>query len=232
MVHGIFDPPTRNKPQTKKQTGGGSAGFSMLELLIALAIIGVMILFLTIGQNLNVSRGEDAVRKNDLSRLKIVFEDYYNDHGCYPPPELLTNCYSSDLSPYLSRVPCDPRTRKPYAYYRDEQCKWYAVFAHLEDGNDTAITDLQCSPNCGIEDGTANYFVSNNAYSSQEIRSSVNSQTNYTPATPAPDTFYACDQSGICNIYASRSAHSCPVTYTDELSCEAGCQVPANRCAY
>src|SRR5258708_32581778 len=118
------------------------SGFTLIELLIALAIIAILFVVLLLGEGLQLSRGEDARRKSDLAKLKVAFEDYYNDHNCYPPPALLQRCGSTDLAPYVARIPCDPRSRQPYPDYIDSSCQWYAIYTTLGDKNDAVISTL------------------------------------------------------------------------------------------
>lgn len=215
-------------------------GLTLIELLVALAIVAIVILLMLLGQGLQLSRGEDARRKSDFSRLKIAFEDYYNDHNCYPPPSLLQRCGSNDLSPYVSKVPCDPRTRRPYAYYLDSNCSWYAMYTALGDVNDPVIQTLGCSPNCGIEGESYNYVQSNGSLGVSELAEEINSggavQPSPTPPpspTPSPTPYnaLACDPSGICNVYQDPQSSGCPITFTDPDVCQQACANPANRCA-
>src|SRR5258708_1862599 len=122
MRHSWISRSLRRRPSmthTSNRTGIALSfveGFTLIELLIALAIVAMLIAILVLGQGLQLSRGEDARRKADLAKLKVSFEDYYNDKGCYPPAALLQRCGSADLSPYVAKIPCDPRTKAPYPY--------------------------------------------------------------------------------------------------------------------
>lgn len=66
------------------------------------------------------NKGRDARRKKDLNRIKIAFEEYFNDKGYYPKDDLVEklmdkdNCGKSiDDFPYLHPWPCDPNN-SPY----------------------------------------------------------------------------------------------------------------------
>lgn len=213
----------------------------MIELLIALVIVGIMILVLALGQGLQFARGEDARRKSDFARLKVAFEDYYNDKGCYPPPALLQRCGSSDLAPWIAKVPCDPQSRQPYAYYMDSSCKWFALFTTLGDTKDPVITTLDCSPTCGIANFPYNFVQTNGGARVDSIINTINGggSVSATPTpvptptptpTPVNNTAYACDPLGYCNIYFNPSANGCPVTFQDAATCQAACSTVSNRC--
>ena len=90
-------------------------GFTLVEILITmtiLAILAVMMVgvFNAIGMT---NKGRDARRKKDLNRIKIAFEEYFNDKGYYPRNidtwNIKANCNSSSVfAPYLVPWPCDP----------------------------------------------------------------------------------------------------------------------------
>lgn len=115
--------------------------YSLLEILITISILILLLaaLFLVFNPKTQIDKANDGKRKVELSSLKKVFEDWYNDKGCYPlPPQI---CYdaatqrpdgtytchicgnestSPSLSPYLSQLPCDPRQPvKKYLYQVD-----------------------------------------------------------------------------------------------------------------
>lgn len=211
------------------QTDRRDSGFSMIELLVALAIIAVLILFLMLGQGLQLGRGEDAKRKSDLARLKVAFEDYYNDHGCYPPPELLQRCGSTDFSPYLAKVLCDPRSKKPYTYIRDPKCRWYGIYTTLIDTNDPVITTLNCSPTC-IPGQPYNFVQTNGNVSTSIINTYVQNNPEVINV-PSGNVTYACDPNGQCNVYDNPGLKGCPRTFSDPIACQTACADPANRCA-
>ncbi len=234
-----------------KKKSQGEVGLTLIELLIALAIVALLILLLMIGQGLQLSRGEDARRKADLAKLKVAFEDYYNDHNCYPPPALLQRCYSSDLAPYVAKIPCDPRSKQPYPYYLDSTCQWYALYTTLGDLHDPVTPTLGCFPTCGVTGQSYNYIQTNGKLSPAQTAIIINGGGSSggptptpTPAptpsgsgTPGPSTSpsgsgsLACDPSGQCNIYADPAGSGCPVVYSDATLCQQACSNPANRCA-
>ncbi len=232
------------------------AGFSLIELLVAMAILAVMILFLMLGQGLSIGRSDDAARKSDFAKMKVAFEDYYNDKGCYPNPALMRNCGSSDLAPYMAKIPCEPRTRRPYAYYKDASCKWYGLFTTLADTKDPVSATLGCSPNCGVTGYDFNYVQTNGSKPLTLLIPIVNGDpsgwgsggpggggtptpTPGASSTPSPSPTpsatphigrFACDPNGLCNAYDDPIGKGCPITFDDPEVCQAACANQANRC--
>lgn len=127
-----------------------SKGLSTIEVLAIVAIL--TILFIVIFRYLSpqVSRSRDAQRKSDLAKIKVAYENYFNDNGCYPDPDILDNCESEDLRPYMSAVPCDPQTGDPYVYLPEaNQCSGYRLLSILENSDDPVIVQLNCTSGCG-----------------------------------------------------------------------------------
>jgi prepilin-type N-terminal cleavage/methylation domain-containing protein len=127
-------------------------GLSIIELLIAVTIVGLMTLLAIWAFHLQIAKGRDAKRKADLAKLQKVLEDYFNDDGCYP--ESLT-C-NQDFLPYLSAVPCDPVNDGRnhiylYSVSSEGTCKrWYKIFTTLENSKDPIIKKIGCTfTTCG-----------------------------------------------------------------------------------
>ena len=140
-------------------------GLTMIEILIVLGIIGLLAVLFLLSMTNQTGRGRDAKRKDDLKKIQVAFEDYYNDHDCYPPHEALQDCNGSSLAPYLSRVPCDPLTDRPYVYQGldGSECNGYRILVQLENEDDPAIVKIGCSASggCGnYSDTSYNYGVS------------------------------------------------------------------------
>lgn len=153
--------------------------FTLMELLIIIALIALIAaaaLFL-LNPWAQINKGQDSKRKQELTQLNKVFEDYYNDKQCYPPPSQIcynagagTTCNicgneptSPSFSPYLSRLPCDPRQpAKKYLYQVDSTgCPtWYRIYTTLSNTADPVIVSVGCQNGCGLApDFSYNYGV-------------------------------------------------------------------------
>ena len=130
------------------------AGFTMTELLIVIALISILSLAAIIGYRLQLAKGFDAVRKQDIDALKISFEHYYSDHLCYPTPEILTDCGGAELQPYLNKIPCDPETQEPYTLVIDTPVCAQRFFLFTELTN-TKDPDILCNDRYGTASGNA-----------------------------------------------------------------------------
>lgn len=221
----------------------------MIELLIVVAIVVILFIVLLLSLRTQVSRGRDADRKTDLEKIKVAFEDYYNDNGCYPPEDVLEDCNSDSFVPYLQSIPCDPVNGEPYFYVPVEgnNCAGYRVYAGLEATDDPSIEAVGCDQddfcgyganyNYGISSGVTVYNEDATPFPTpipSTAPSSPTASPSPTPsASPVPSPLYeyACDDAGICNRYNHGEApDACPMTYLSS-DCEGACGNPANQCA-
>lgn len=64
------------------------AGFTIIELLIVIAIIGILATLVLTNFQGAQAKGRDTVRKNDINSLYQKLEEYYNENGSYPDSAL------------------------------------------------------------------------------------------------------------------------------------------------
>ncbi len=129
--------------ELKKRIGGfiqhhsNGAGFTLMELLIVIAVIGILVSISTVAYSSAQKKTRDTRRKNDLKAIQNAFEQYYAD---------TSNNYPSTCSvstTYLPNgLPLDPKTGVAYT----STSGWYScttaaycVCAALE-GETNALT--------------------------------------------------------------------------------------------
>jgi prepilin-type N-terminal cleavage/methylation domain-containing protein len=115
-----------------------SAGFTLVEILVVIAIIGVIAAgFITILNPANHLKGSrDSKRKSDLRQIQTGLELYRADNGIYPGNGSITcggNLTSGSIT-YISNIPCDPRADRSYSY--NSSGSTYTLDACLERDND------------------------------------------------------------------------------------------------
>lgn len=179
-------------------------GFSLTEILITAAIVTLLLLVALWTLQSQLGKGRDARRKSDLSQLKVVAEDYYNDNNCYPPPEAF-NCQlpagdpGTGLQPYFEKVPCDPFTGEPYYIDLDpSSCpQWYRLYTTLEFTSDPGIEEVGCSSGCG-PGGAYNWGV---ATENTSLVGGTGGDGDGDGGTPPPGgtNYYGC-KSGTCTL--------------------------------
>lgn len=195
--------------------------FTIIELLIVIAILGILATMLMMNYRGQVDRGMDVRRKTDLKKIAAAFEAYYNDKNCYPPATILQNCGGSELAPYLEKIPCDP-TNIPYVYVpvdASNVCGDFRIFGTLKDRSDTDIARLGCAGGCGNGAPAGyNYGVSSGVPVGSKLSS--NGQGGLGGASNQ-----ACNNMGKCNAMSDFQLQQCPVGAI-------GCNNDANCSSY
>ncbi len=107
---------------------GRRRGFTLLELLVVMAIIGTLLTISVPRYFRSLQRSREAVLKQDLASLRESIDRFYGDTGKYPPTlaVLVANRY-------LRAIPVDPITRSAD--------KW-TVINNSDDPEDTGIKDV------------------------------------------------------------------------------------------
>lgn len=111
--------------------GGVAKGFTLLELMIVVAIIGILVTLAEPSYQLATTKAKEAALKKDLFVLRDVIDQYHADQGHYPNP-------LSDLvdKGYLRAIPVDPFTSSQ---------NWIEIYA--SEGEDSGIFDVHSSSN-------------------------------------------------------------------------------------
>ena len=195
-------------------------GFTLIEVLIVVAILAILTIAVIMSLTGNRDKAADAKMKSDLDRLKIAFEDYYNDHNCYPPAAWFassSDCNSGNLRPYLNAIPCDPKTGLPYKLETDVSgCGWYKLY-----GKTTSTPDSYCTG--GVCYG---YIVSSSNIATTFSPTPSPSSSIAPSPTPSPspsgsNLYYYCSSLNNCSSY-NPTLFSCTPSYTNDPYCGGG----------
>lgn len=89
-----------------RPTGGRQSGFTLIELMIVVVIIGILATIAVPSYRQSVVKAREAVLRQDLFTMRDLLDQYRADRGKYPPSlkDLVT-------ATYLRSVPVDPITQ-------------------------------------------------------------------------------------------------------------------------
>jgi len=128
-------------------------GFTLVELLVVMAIIGVLVALGAGNFRTAQMRGRDVQRKSDLKNVSNALELYYSDYKKYPDVTAINLTSGSDeftdgKTIYFKTLPIDPSRNFEYVYRIVDPPlnQKYQLFAHLENTEDqdlmTGITQI------------------------------------------------------------------------------------------
>lgn len=116
-------------------------GFTLIEMLIVVAVIGVLASLVLVGLGPVQRQGRDARRIQDLRQVQTGLELYFVKNGEYPPTQdwaaLTTTLLGAGVG--ISNVPKDPTTSQTYVYGSDGVS--YVLKATLEDTGNARLGD-------------------------------------------------------------------------------------------
>ncbi len=111
-------------------------GFTLIEMLVVVAIIGLLSSALLVGLSEARSRARDARRIADIRQIQNGLENYYFAEGSYP-----LDAYQA----VTEELPQDPQGGK-YAYIRKSSQK-YVLGACLENDRQSGVEGYSSSDN-------------------------------------------------------------------------------------
>jgi general secretion pathway protein G len=224
-------------------------GFTLIELLVVITILAMLAFTGFMSYRRQIDKANDSLRKDDLQRLSTSFEDYYNDHNCYPPADILDNCSGEELKPYLSKIPCDPVTRQPYFYVVDDSnpaCfRNFRIVTHLDNESDTAAADLGYDENYNYGVASTNVSATKPGPASPSPSPFASRSPSPSPSSvPLPPGYsgpgsWGCQALSTtippyngCNSYGSdaNAAFYCPKITFNNGACDNACFNPIYKC--
>jgi general secretion pathway protein G len=143
----------RRQPALRSVVRG--RGFTLLELIIVVAIIGILAAIAMPALKDVPKRAAEAVLRSNLTTLRDVIDQHYADKGNYPPSlEALVE------AGYLRTIPRDPITRSSDT--------WVVEYQEIGFDEEPAETDLPEGGAPGVIDvhsGSGGLSLDGEAYS-------------------------------------------------------------------
>ncbi|PFH08584.1 general secretion pathway protein G [Collimonas sp. PA-H2] len=100
-------PLSRSKPPGW-QSGGNRHGFTLIEMVIVMAVIGLLLTLAVPRYFVALDNGKVKVQQQNLATMRDALDKFFGDQGRYP--ETLEELVQKH---YLRSVPVDPVTESP-----------------------------------------------------------------------------------------------------------------------
>ena len=115
----------------RRRAGASQRGFTLLELIVVIAIIGILATIAMPAMKDVPRRANEAVLKTNLHTLRDVIDQYHGDKGKYP--QSLDTLVEAG---YLHKVPTDPITKRndTWLLVREERSEESGAPQEGEDG--------------------------------------------------------------------------------------------------
>lgn len=136
-------------------------GFTIVELLIVIVVIGILAAITIVAYNGVQARGRDSVRKADLVSINRAIKLFYADNGNYPMTSgwctqishpSYAAAFKAEVAPYISKIPYDPlysATNQDY-FYKNIDDQSYELYAELEQSDENSYASGGCISIGGI----------------------------------------------------------------------------------
>ncbi|MGO9546071.1 MAG: type II secretion system protein [Rhodomicrobium sp.] len=89
--------------RNRRSVRRGSHGFTLIEMVIVLAIIGILASIVAPLIMSALTRAREATLQQDLKVMRKLIDDYYGDKGVFPP-----SLQALAEKGYLRTIPADP----------------------------------------------------------------------------------------------------------------------------
>jgi general secretion pathway protein G len=130
------------------------SGFTLLELLIVIVIIGILALLIIPNITSAPKKARDTQRKTDLKAIQKGLEEYFVSNNAYPVQASATVAdaaltpLTSSNPPILKSIPTDPKNASPFQYTYVSDGTTYTLHSCLENGGDNGsgvAADASCT---------------------------------------------------------------------------------------
>lgn len=112
----------------RKLPRAGQSGFTLLELIIVIAIVGILATIAMPALKNVPIRAKESVLKTNLRTLRDMIDQYYGDKGKYP-----TSLDALVDEKYVRKLPVDPMTHSSET--------WVPVYEEIDPDHPPAESD-------------------------------------------------------------------------------------------
>ena len=125
-------------------------GFTLLELLVVMAIIGILAAVAVPALRDSPQRAREAALREDLFSFRTVVDQYHGDKGAYP-----ADLQTLVTDGYLRKIPIDPMTKSAETWTLTyEEVSTDAATSSADQPAQPGIIDVHSGSTAKALDGT------------------------------------------------------------------------------
>lgn len=138
-----------------------NSGFSLLELLVVISIIGILVSISVVAFNVAQRSSRDARRRGDMKAMQDGFEQYAAENVGYESCTIMASYDSGSGAIMPGGLPSDPRDSGSYTYNTGTACDvtGYCVCALLESGAGAGNANVPVGVACDYAAGGDYYCL-------------------------------------------------------------------------
>jgi type IV pilus assembly protein PilE len=136
-------------------------GFSLLELLVVISIMGILIALGTVAFATVQKKGRDSRRRADVKAMQDGFEQFYGANGVYATCDAMADYDTGTTNIMPGGLPVDPKNSGTYVYNTDSGCDatGYCVCSLMEASQGNA--DSPSGVTCDFTSASTYYCLTN-----------------------------------------------------------------------
>lgn len=131
-------------------------GFTLLELLVVISIIGILIAVGTAAFTTAQKKGRDARRVSDMKAIQSAYEQYFAENNTYATCGTMASALSG------GSMPVDPKNVSPNVYTCNGSTAGYCACAKLEGTAGANSTASSSDVTCSFSTSSPTYFCVQN----------------------------------------------------------------------
>lgn len=140
-------------------------GFTFIEILVVITIIGVLTLVATTNFAVVNKKARDGKRKGDLEQIKAALEMYRTDEKVYPTTAIWNGFGGGSITGetygtvYMEDIPDDPMENYSYKYSSGTGATYnLCALMEVDTGGPNCVPNLNCKTGPTVR---CNYGVTN-----------------------------------------------------------------------